>query len=281
MIFLSLIITINKTQYSIDKMSNLIKNPFIKGSYYYKYYENYYNYKTNVLNCKYLKYSEYPEYSTSPKHLVDNLHPKTMKDYNTISFSELTVLDMSRNISTEIDYSNTFDITDYTESSEPTEYTGTETSIDDPQFLQISSFEPIYSHIIEPESEPIPRSTSRYIFREINKPIYKATVNITHLSNPMKSINKIKRPTGRRSNMPLYDDEYHKSLRDSAAYKKQLMYKSLRFASLLTLYGKLPQHKFYFKFENWLVANNITDLETTKKYDSEYKLYRNIISENL
>jgi hypothetical protein len=279
-------------------MSNLIKNPFIKGSYYYDPYKNYYNYKTKILNCKYEKYSEYPEYSTSPNYLVNNFLPKTMKDYNTIPFSELTVLDMSRNISTEIDYSNTFDITDYTETSEPTEYTGytgTETFIDDPQFLQISSFEPIYKHITEPETitetitepitEPIPRSTSRYIFREITKPIYKpiykSTVNITHLSNPIKSINKIKRPTGRRSNMPLYDDEYHKSLRDSAAYKKQLMYKSLRFASLLTLYGNLPQHKFYFKFENWLVANNINDLETTKKYDSEYKLYRNIIYENV
>jgi hypothetical protein len=267
-------------------MSNLINNPFIKGSYYYDPYKNYYNYKTKILNCKYEKYSEYPEQSTSPNYLVNNFLPKTMKDYNTIPFSELTVLDISRNISTEIDYSNTFDITeltDYTESSEPTEYTGTETSIDDPQFLQISSFEPIYRHITEPEpiTEPIPRSTSRYIFREITKPIYKSTVNITHLSTPMKSINKIKRPTGRRPNMPLYDDEYHKSRRDSAAYKKQLMYKSLRFASLLTLYGKLPQHKFYFKFENWLLANNITDLETTKKYDSEYKLYRNIIFEKI
>ena len=77
--------------------------------------------------------------------------------------------------------------------------------------------------------------------------------------------------------MPLYDDEYHKNRRDSAAYKKQLMYKSLRFASLLTLYGNLPQHKFYFKFENWLLANNIIDLETIKIYNQQYKIYRNVI----
>ena len=262
-------------------MSNLIKNPFIKGSYYYEPYKNYYNYKTKILNCKYEKYSEYPEYSTSPNYLVNNLLPKTMKDYNTIPFSESTELDMSRNISTEIDYSNTFDISDYTESSEPTEYNGTEISIDDPQFLQISSSEPVYRPITEPETitEPITettsRSTSRYVFREITKPIYKPIYkpipSITQVSNPMK------KRTGRRPNMPLYDDEYHKNRRDSAAYKKQLMYKSLRFASLLTLYGNLPQHKFYFKFENWLLANNIIDLETIKIYNQQYKIYRNVI----
>ena len=260
-------------------MSNLIKNPFIKGSYYYKYYENYYNYKTNVLNCKYLKYSEYPEYSTSPKYLVDNLIPETMKADNIIPFSELIELDiLSRNISTEIDYSNTFDITELTEfseSSEPTEYSDNELSKDDPQFVQISSSEPASRYLCRPM--PCLPKLSIPMPIPIDRPIQ----HITHLSTPMKQIKPIKKVSGRRCNMPLYDDDIHIKRRTLYSYKKEIMYKTMTFISLLDLYVKLPQHKFYFKFENWLLANNITDLETTKKYDSEYKLYRNIIYEKV
>ena len=246
-----------------------VKNPFNKCSYYY--------YKYNK-HPGYIKY--YPELFTYPETLVNDL-PETMKADDIIPFSELTELDMSRNINTEIDFSKTFD------PSAPTEYTGAETSIDDPQYLQISSFElitkPITEPITEPIIEPSDRSTSRYIFREINKPMYKS-IPISHktnLSTPMKSINKIKRPSGRRPNMPLYDDEYHKSRREYAGYKKQLMYKSMTFTILLSTYGNLPQPKFYSNFEKWLVAHNIIDLETTKLYIQQYKLYRNLISQNV
>lgn len=245
-------------------MSNPFINPFNKDSYFYENYSIYIEYLKKIKQ----PIDFYPDSFTYKytKTLIDDL-PQTMKADDSIPFSESVELDMSRDINTESipNIPNNPYV--------PIEYTGTETSADDPEYLQISSFEPI--------TEPSFRSTSRYIFREISKPDYKPIPQITQLSKPMKLI-KYKRPSGRRPNMPLYDDEYHKNRREYAAYKKQIMYKSMTFTRLLALYSDLPQPKFYSKFENWLVANNITDLETTKKYDREYKLYRrNIISEKV
>ena len=251
-------------------MENPLINPFKISAYSYKNYSGYIEYLKNFKQ----PIDFHPERFTYTETLVDDIIPETMKDDETILFSISTELDISsRNINTEINFSNTFD------TDAPTEYTGAETSLNDQQYLQISSIDNVTKPINEPIYEFTRSSTSRYIFRENSKPI--PVSHKTNLSKPMKSIkliNNIKKPIGRPS---VYDDdEVRKNRREYAAYKKQLIYKSLTFPDMLNLYGKLVQTKFYSKFENWLDANKIVDLETIKIYDSEYKLYRrNIISE--
>ena len=236
-----------------NSLINSLINPFNKSSEFYNIYSRDIN--------KYLKKIKQPldfrpkrfTYTyTYTETLVDDL-PESLKVDDIIPFSELIELDMSRNINTYISTYSTEQI-DHNESVEPTEYTGVEMPKEEDY---------IYSYQIP---------SSRTVFKP-------------YVSTPMKStisMYKMKKPSGRRPNMPVYDDEYHKNRREYTAYKKQLMYKSMTFTRLLALYSDLPQPKFYSKFENWLVANNITDFETTKKYDSEYKLYRrNIISEKV
>jgi len=228
-------------------MSNLLINPFNKSSCFYNKYERY---------IEYLKQFKqpiefYPECLTYIETLVDDL-PESLNRIDEPIFPEL-------DISGDLDEETTQTEFVYdTNSTEPFTPCGTEISSYDSQQLQISSYEPVL---------PLP-ITYRHSPRTLATPIYTSVSHKTKLSKPMKQ------KTGRRPNMPLYDDEYHKNRREYAAYKKQLMYKSLTFTDLLNLYGKLPQTKFYSKFENWLVANNIIDYETTKIYDQQYKLYK-------
>ena len=216
-------------------MSNPLINPFNKSSEFYNIYSRDIN--------KYLKKFKqqlnfHPTRIIYTETLVDDL-PESLKVDDAIPFSELPELDMSRNINTELIHN----ISIYP--NEPKEYTSVETSLYDKYPRQNTLYRSAFKSYV---SNPISHKTN--------------------LSNPMK------KPSGRRPNMPLYDDEYHKNRREYAAYKKQLMYKSLTFPELLNLYGKLQQTKFYSKFENWLVANNIIDYETTKIYDQQYKLYK-------
>lgn len=244
-------------------MSNLEKNPFNESSYFYNRYMEY----IKISPQKNIQLRESPaKFPESLSYNFVDYLPQTMKADDSIPFSESVELDMSRDINTESipNIPNNPYV--------PIEYTGTETSADDPEYLQISSFEPI--------TEPSFRSTSRYIFREISKPDYKPIPQITQLSKPMKLM-KYKRPSGRRPNMPLYDDAYHINRRTNTVYKKQLMYKTMDFSKFLTTFGDLSITKFYSKFEIWLDSNNINDLEIIKTYEHQYKLYRNVTYENV
>ena len=218
-------------------MSKPLINPFNKSSYFYNKYETYIEYRKNYPIDT--EYPEYPDLDSQYYNVLDNIPddlPESLKADDAIPFSELLELDMSRNINTESIHNITID------PNEPTEYTGAEISRDNDHFCQITSYRTAFKSYV---SRPV--------------------LHTTNLSKPMK------KRVGRR---PIYDDEYHKNRREYTAYKKQLMYKSLTFPELLNLYGKLPQTKFYSKFENWLVANNIIDYETTKIYDQQYKLYK-------
>ena len=228
-------------------MSKPLINPFNKSSYFYNKYETYIEYRKNYPIDT--EYPEYPDLDSQYYNVLDNIPddlPESLKADDTIPFSELPELDMSRNINTELIHN----ISIYP--NEPKEYTSVETSLYDKYPRQNTLYRSAFKSYV---SNPISHKTN--------------------LSNPMK------KPSGRRPNMPLYDDEYHKNRREYAAYKKQLMYKSLTFPELLNLYGKLQQTKFYSKFENWLVANNIIDYETTKIYDQQYKLYKIINNEDI
>lgn len=231
-----------------------MENPFNKCSYFYNIYTEY----IKISSSKQKQSSESPEllkYPDSKYYNIIGALPSTIKDDNTIIISEL---DISRDINTESIHNIISD------SSSPTEYTGTETFEDDPQYLQISSD-------LKTINEPV---ISRYIFRPI--PI----LQTNNLSIPIKSI-KNKRASGRRPNMPLYDDKYHVKNREYIKHKKHLIYKSMKFSKFLDTYCNLSRYRFYLKFKNWLDANNIINLEKIKFYYDQCKKYRNIIYETL